>query len=148
MNASQDFRLKWEETKISIHEQLAELENMRLFYENYHSSYDGLLLEVWRRRQTEEKVKIILRKAVEQVDRVLQVDQGERAAFRSDFGEYLPVDLWSGVNSNPPMWDFVKRAAVSEDGVEEGNLESVPELEKSVVEAAHRRDRARQKAER
>lgn len=137
--ASQDFRLHWDDTKLNIHEQLSELESMRLFYENYHSSYDGLLLEVWRRRQTEEKVKGIMRKAMEQVERVLEGDRVEREGFRSDVGEFLPVDLWDGVNVPPSTWEFARR------GEEEM---SVPQLEQEVVEAAGRRDRDRQRMER
>ena len=137
--ASQDFRLRWEDTKLNIQDQLSELESMRLFYENYHSSYDGLLLEVWRRRQTEEKVKGIMRKAMEQVERVLEGDRMEREAFRSDVGEFLPVDLWDGVGVSPSRWEFAR------SGEEE---RSVPELEEEVVEAAGRRDKDRQRAER
>lgn len=137
--ASQDFRLRWEDTKLNIQDQLNELESMRVFYENYHSSYDGLLLEVWRRRQTEEKVKGVMRKAIEQVERVLEGDRIEREAFRSDVGEFLPVDLWGGVNASPSRWEFVRK------GEEE---RSVPELGQSVVEAAGRRDRDRQRTER
>lgn len=144
--ASQDFKIKWEDIKFNIDEQLSELEGMRLFYEGYHSSYDNLLLEVWRRRQTEEKVKNIMRKAMEQVDRVLETDRAERDGFKADFGDYLPNDLWGGVNATPSTWEFVRRKIVDEEGVEY-NPESVPELRGSVVEAASRRDQERQVTE-
>lgn len=138
--ASQDFRIRWQETKINIGEQLNELESMRLFYENYHSSYDGLILEVHRRKQCEEKVKNIMKKAMEQIEKVYETDSKEREGFRLDVGDYLPVDLWPNVNAPAPRWEFVLADQETSD--------SVPEVEKSLVEAAGRRDRERQRTER
>jgi autophagy-related protein 17 len=140
--ASQDFRIRWDETKVNIGEQLNELESMRLFYENYHSSYDGLILEVYRRKQCEEKVKSIMKKAMEQIEKVYEADMKERTEFRVDVGDYLPVDLWPNVNAPAPRWEFVLADGQDEQGG------SVPEVEKVVVEAAGRRDRERQRTER
>ncbi len=137
--ASQEFRLRWEETKINIQEQLNELESMRMFYENYFSSYDGLILEVDRRKQSEEKVKTIVRKAMEQIERVYDADMKEREGFRVDVGDYLPVDLWPDVNHPARRWDFVPMDE------KEAKLGSVPTLERTVVEAAGRRDSERQR---
>ncbi|KAH7396000.1 autophagy-related protein 17 [Cadophora sp. MPI-SDFR-AT-0126] len=137
--ASQDFRLHWEETKLNIQEQLSELESMRVFYENYFSSYDSLILEVYRRKQSDEKVKSIMRKAVEQIEKVYEADMKEREGFRVDVGDYLPVDLWPGVNAPARKWEFVP---VEE---KEWAVGSMPVLERTVVEAAGRRDRERQR---
>jgi autophagy-related protein 17 len=139
--ASQDFRIRWEETKINIGEQLNELESMRLFYENYHSSYDGLILEVYRRKQCEEKVKTIMKKAMEQIEKVYEADMKEREGFRVDVGDYLPVDLWPNVNAPAPRWEFVLA-----DG--QGQSDSVPVVERAVLDAAGRRDRGCQRTDR
>lgn len=140
--AGQDFRARWEETKVNIQEQLANLEDMRLFYENYYSSYDGLILEVFRRKQSEEKVKAIMRKAMEQVEKVYEADARQREEFRIDVGEFLPADLWLNAHTAAPKWGF----ALADD---EANVENlIPELDKAVVEAARRRDRERQKVDR
>lgn len=139
--ASQDFRIRWEETKINIGEQLNELESMRLFYENYHSSYDGLILEVYRRKQYEEKVKTIMKKAMEQIEKVYEADMKEREGFRVDVGDYLPVDLWPNVNAPAPRWEFVLA-----DG--QGQSDSVPVVERAVFDAAGRRDRGCQRTDR
>lgn len=138
--AGQEFRLRWEDTKLNIQEQLNELESMRIFYENYFSSYDGLILEVYRRKQSEENVKTIIRKAMEQIEKVYEADMKEREGFRVDVGDYLPVDLWPGVNHPARRWDFVP--------VDEKEGGSVPMLDRAVVEAAGRRDRERQRIER
>ncbi|KAF4635311.1 hypothetical protein G7Y89_g2776 [Cudoniella acicularis] len=140
--ASQDFRIRWEEMKMQIQEQLSELESMRLFYENYHSSYDGLIVEVYRRKQSEEKVKSIMRKAMEQIDKVYEVDMKEREGFRLDVGDYLPVDLYPGVNTPAPKWDFTLAEGQSP------GVSFVPELERGVVEAAGRRERDRRRGDR
>lgn len=137
--AASDFKVRWEETKIQIHEQLQELENIRIFYENYHASYDCLLLEVYRRRQSEEKVKAIIKKTTEQIGKVVEADMREREAFRGDVGDFLPGDLWGGVGQAAPKWEFVR--AGNEDDFS-------PELERAVVEAAGKRDRERQRINR
>lgn len=136
--ASQDFRAHWEETKSQIQEQLSELESMRLFYENYFSSYDSLILEVYRRKSCEEKVRAIMDKAMEQVGKVYEADMKERENFRLDVGDFLPVDLYPGVNVPAPRWEFV----LGEEG-----RGSVPDLEKGAIEAAGKRERDRQRSE-
>ncbi|TVY58776.1 Autophagy-related protein 17 [Lachnellula cervina] len=140
--ASQEFRLRWDETKAQIQDQLSELESMRLFYENYFSSYDSLILEVYRRKECEEKVKGIVDRAMEQMGRLYEADMKEREGFRLDVGDFLPVDLYPGVNKPAPVWEFVLRNG---DGVVEG---SVPALERGAIEAAGKREKDRQKNER
>ncbi|KAH8672004.1 autophagy-related protein 17 [Tricladium varicosporioides] len=142
MIASQDFRIRWEETKLQIHEQLSDLESMRLFYENYHASYDGLIAEVYRRKQCDEKVKSIIKKAMEQVDKVYEADMKEREGFRLDVGDFLPVDLFPGVNTPAPKWNFMLA-----DG-QDDMVGHVPELDRAVVEAAGRRERERRRNDR
>ncbi|CAG8974672.1 hypothetical protein HYALB_00006406 [Hymenoscyphus albidus] len=140
--ASQDFKARWEEAKLQIQEQLSELESMRLFYENYYSAYDSMILEVHRRKQCEEKVRSIMKKAMEQIDKVYDVDMKEREGFRMDSGEYLPVDLFPGINTPAPRWDFV----LAEDL--DPALASQPGLERGVVEAALRREKDRRRLDR
>ena len=133
--SSSDFRLYWEETKQQIREQLEELEGMRVFYENYHASYDALIMEVYRRKKSEDKVKAIIRKAMEQIEEESALDTRERVAFKGDVGDFIPQDLWTGVGASVPRWEFVQR-----DG--EGN--ETPRLERTIVEAARNRDKLRQ----
>jgi autophagy-related protein 17 len=141
--AASDFEFHWREIKSQIEEQLQEMESMRLFYENYHASYDSLIMEVYRRKQSEEKVKSIMRKAMEQIEKVVEVDTRERTAFRSDVGDFLPGDLWGGVTEAAPRWEFAPFG--NEEG--EKGIEA-PQLERAVVEGAARRDRERQRLQR
>ena len=142
ITASQDFKVRWSETKSQIQDQLTELESMRLFYENYYSSYDNMIIEVFRRKQSEEKIRGIMKKAMEQIDKVYQADMREREGFRLDAGEYLPVDLFPGLNSLAPRWDFVLAEG------QDGGMGSLPHVEMGAVEAASRRERERQRADR
>ena len=140
--ASSEFRLHWEDTKAQIQEQLEELENMRIFYEKYHASYDGLLLEVYRRKQEEERIKNVVKKATEQIAKIRDSDMREREAFRGDVGDFLPGDLWDGVGEAAPKWEFVR---VNNDN---SPKKDSPALTRSVVEAAAKRDRERQRQNR
>jgi autophagy-related protein 17 len=141
--ASSDFKIHWEETKMQIKDQLQELEGMRLFYENYHASYDGLILEVHRRKQSEEKVKSIVKKAMEQIEKVVELDMRERDAFRGDVGDFLPGDLWGGVAEPAPRWEFKRTETLREDAAQPSTEIIAPNLERGVVEAADLRDRER-----
>ncbi|KAM3068008.1 Autophagy-related protein 17 [Clarireedia jacksonii] len=150
--ASQDFRARWEDTKLQIHEQMEELEGMRLFYENYLASYDGLILEVYRRRQSEEKAKAIVKKAMESLRRVYEADMREREAFRKDVGDFLPVDLYPGIGREAPRWEFGVVGGGEGDGLGLGMDvlmrdvdHGTPVLERGVVEGSNFRDRERER---
>jgi autophagy-related protein 17 len=103
--SSQDFLLRWQDSKAQISEQMEELESMRVFYEGYISSYQGLIEEVTRRKTAEEKMKAVLRKAMEQVKKMHDADSKEREAFRRDVGDFLPSDLWPGLVADAPRWE-------------------------------------------
>lgn len=135
--SSSDFRIHWEETKEKIREQLEDLESMRVFYENYHASYDAMILEVHRRRNSEDKVKAIIRKAMEQIEEESQLDMKERVAFKADVGDFIPQDLWTGVDAGVPRWEFVQT-----DG---GVRNETPSLEREVVDAAKRREKQKKR---
>ncbi|RFU31094.1 hypothetical protein B7463_g5267, partial [Scytalidium lignicola] len=136
--SAQEFRLRWDETRVSILEKLEELEAMRIFYEKYAEAYDGLIIEVARRRAAEVKARAILDRALEQVQRVVEADAVEREGFRVDVGEYLPLDLWDGLNGGMKRWSVA--AVEGTDGVV---ANSTPDLDKGVVERAAKRDRER-----
>ncbi|KAH8595063.1 kinase activator [Bisporella sp. PMI_857] len=135
--AASDFRMHWDETKEQIQEQLDELENMRLFYEQYYNSYDGLLLEAYRRNHSEQKIKNLIKKTMEQIDKIREADMQERESFRAEVSDYLPGDLWGGVGDAAPKWAIQQLSSENKQSVES------PNLERSVVEAAKRREKER-----
>ncbi|KAI6247167.1 Autophagy-related protein [Erysiphe necator] len=134
--ASHDFNLRWDETKASILSQLSELESIRIFYENYYSSYDALILEVQRRKQCQDQVQSVLKKAMDQLDRLYEFDSREREEFSADVGEFLPVDLWPGIGDVTPRWGFVR--------VDGGVTDSIPHLSNEIIERASMRARKRE----
>jgi autophagy-related protein 17 len=105
--SSQDFLLRWADSKAQIGEQMEELESMRIFYEGYMTSYYGLIEEVARRKAAEEKMKAILKKAMEQVRKLHDADTKEREAFRREVGDYLPSDLWPGLVADAPRFEIM-----------------------------------------
>ncbi|KFY30086.1 hypothetical protein V493_02141 [Pseudogymnoascus sp. VKM F-4281 (FW-2241)] len=132
--ASTTFATAWHEAKAALNDQADELANMRIFYEGYLASYDGLVLEVARRHGAERKMKSVLTKAVEQVERLREADTAERQAFRREVGSFLPSDLWGGLVGNAPRWEV---------GVFEEGGGSTPGLERVVVEGSLGRERER-----
>lgn len=134
--ASHDFNLRWNDTKANINIQLGELESTRLFYENYYSSYDALILEVQRRKRCQDQVQAILKKTMDQLDQLYEFDTREREEFRADVGEYLPIDLWPGIGDFTPRWEFVR--------VDGGINDTVPLLNAEVIERAAKRARKRE----
>ncbi|KAK4233377.1 autophagy-related protein 17 [Achaetomium macrosporum] len=105
--AQSEFEQRWDDEKEIIAGKLQEMDAMRRFYEGYASAYGSLLLEVERRRVVEEKIQNTLRKAKENVDNLVQADRKQREHFRQEVGEFLPTDLWVGMNDPLKRWELV-----------------------------------------
>ncbi|KAK4135195.1 hypothetical protein BT67DRAFT_493950 [Trichocladium antarcticum] len=104
--AENEFAQRWADEQAEIAAKLGEMDGMRRFYEGYASAYGGLLLEVERRRAVEEKIRNTLRKAKENVDNLVAADRKQREHFRHEVGEFLPTDLWVGMNSPLTRWEL------------------------------------------
>ncbi|KAF5021297.1 hypothetical protein F66182_6695 [Fusarium sp. NRRL 66182] len=131
--AEGDFKSRWDMEKDGVYAKLQEMQQLKEFYERYASAYDTLILEVERRRAVEDRVRSIWRKAQETVDKLLDGDRVSRETFRQDVGEFLPTDLWAGMQGSAKKWAVVP---VDE---EEADVGEGPALRKSVVEAAKER---------
>ncbi|KAH9887419.1 kinase activator [Xylariomycetidae sp. FL2044] len=131
--AEAEFRDRWSEEQQAIEDKMEEMEGLRNFYENYASSYDGLILEVERRKTLEEKVFSIWKKAKDSVDKVIERDRQERDLFRQEVAEYLPTDLWPGLDEGMPTWEVVP---VQDEKSSSSGPNTTPALEKSIVQAA------------
>ncbi|KAJ6782156.1 hypothetical protein PWT90_09081 [Aphanocladium album] len=102
--AEQDFKTRWDLEKETVFDRLEEMKQMRGFYDGYASAYNTLILEVERRKSVEDRVQNIWRMAQDNVDKLLAADRASREAFRQDVGEYLPTDLWPGMQAMPQKW--------------------------------------------
>jgi autophagy-related protein 17 len=105
--AEEDFRVRWDLEKDAVLAKLQEMKDMRDFYEGYASAYDSLVLEAARRRTADERVRAIWAKARENADKIHEQDHAAREAFRQDVGEFLPTDLWLGMQGPPRRYQVV-----------------------------------------
>lgn len=137
ITASHSFIETWHAHKSEIILQMEDLEGMRLFYENYLSSYDGLILEIRRRKRQEDKMKSFLRKVTEEMHKAWENDRTERENFRLEVGAYLPGDLWEGLRLDATEYEIVPV------GSEEAVVVETPEIGDDVVKMAQMRDRER-----
>ncbi|KAJ4159369.1 uncharacterized protein LMH87_008271 [Akanthomyces muscarius] len=114
--AEQDFKTRWDLEKETVYDRLAEMKQMRGFYDGYASAYNTLMLEVERRRAVEDRVQNVWRTAQDTVDKLLAADRASREAFRQDVGEYLPTDLWPGMQAMPQRWQVTRVEGVDAGG--------------------------------
>lgn len=143
INSANVYQSAWALHKEELETKAADLDSMTSFYTGYLASYDGLILEVRRRREKEEKMKDVLRRAMEKVERIREEDCRERERFRREVGDFLPSDLWEGLRRDAPVWECVVYGeGGGEDGGEGEGEEGVstPELRREVVEEAERRE--------
>ncbi|KAK8104630.1 autophagy-related protein 17 [Apiospora kogelbergensis] len=130
-----EYRDRWQDEHQSITEKMGEMDSLRAFYETYAHSYDNLVLEADRRRIHEEKVLSVWRKAKESVDKLIDIDQRQRDTFRQEVAEYIPTDLWAGMDEGMRKWEVVP---VRDNGGVEGSSNTAS-LSRSVVKAAAER---------
>lgn len=114
IQAEAEFSQLWGDEREVILAKLDEMDELKAFYEDYSSAYGTLLLEAERRRAVQDKITATLRKAKEAVNRLVEADRKERERFRQETGEYLPTDLWNGMNKPVQKWEVV--AANDNDG--------------------------------
>ncbi|KAF4980985.1 hypothetical protein FDECE_17770 [Fusarium decemcellulare] len=136
--AEGDFKTRWEMEKDTIFSKLEEMRGLKEFYDRYASAYDSLILEVDRRRVVDDRVRSIWRKAQKDVDKLLDGDTKSRETFHQDVGEFLPTDLWAGMQGPSKRWAVVPIKENGEPDVSDESTEG-PALRKSVVEAAMER---------
>jgi autophagy-related protein 17 len=146
--AEGEFLERWTGELSAVQEKLAEMDELRRFYDGYAAAYDSLILEADRRRLVEEKVRSVWRKAREVVDRIVEADQREREAFMEEIGEWLPTDLWVGMEKGLRRWevralDEIGGSVGGKDGEDELGSATLqhraPALSRSVVNAAMQR---------
>ncbi|MCJ1448466.1 MAG: autophagy protein 17 [Stictis urceolatum] len=127
---SQVFLYRWEEDKAKVEQQLAELEGLREFYAAFLLAYDELIVEVGRRKDTDNRVHRVWQQALTEVEDILKEERLERDYFRQAQGEFLPVDIWPGLSAQPPQYSI---EAVG------GEKNRTPGVSSSIIKKAIRR---------
>ncbi|KAB8069544.1 autophagy-related protein 17 [Aspergillus leporis] len=101
-----NFTRIWHEEYEHIQGGLADLSDLNTLYDGFLDAYDGLILEVARRRQVRQRVEKVLRDAKQKLDHLYEDDMNAREAFRVEKGDYLPSDIWPGIGREPTRIEF------------------------------------------
>lgn len=153
------FQARWGEEKTKIEEGMLALEGLREFYDGFLDAYDGLLVEVDRRRSVRIKMEVIAREALQKIERLYEDDLAARNTFHITQGEHLPSDIWPGLVDPPPRYEIMvssnrdlapsaPETGEQQHGKRDADVEeikrrirdiSIPALPDDVVDAAVRR---------
>jgi autophagy-related protein 17 len=123
--------MRWNEEKAKIEDGIGGMEELCEYYAHFLHAYDGLIVEVARRRTVKKQMERIVAEAHAQLEQMYESDRQLRLEFKTDHGEYLPSDIWSGANTLPPRYAITR--------ADEEDAASVPELPRRTVEEALRR---------
>jgi autophagy-related protein 17 len=156
----------WNEEHDRIRTGMADLSDLRALYHGFLDAYDGLILEVSRRKHVRQGVERILRETRARLEQAYEEDMNAREAFRVEQGDYLPSDIWPGLGRGPMRIKFSRvpggklstvagqteddAAAGSNHLVEESlddGADEIPDLPKHVVDEAIARLKARAKGD-
>lgn len=122
---SKEFVQKQNDNQKVIAERLDELQRLTDHYVLFGDAYDALLVEVGRRITVQRQKDAIIQEALTQIDMLNERDLNEREQFRSEYGDFLPSDIWPGL-SDPPGAYTVQRMDAWE----------IPEIKPGVIENA------------
>ncbi|KIW14866.1 hypothetical protein PV08_07651 [Exophiala spinifera] len=122
---------RWNEEKAKIEDGIGGMEELCDYYANFLHAYDGLIVEVDRRRAAKKAMERVVAQAHGQLDQLYESDRQLRIKFRENLGEYLPGDIWPGVNDLPPRFEINR--------VDAGFEASVPDIPRRTVDEAARR---------
>ncbi|KAA8644024.1 hypothetical protein EYZ11_005128 [Aspergillus tanneri] len=169
ISQAHNFTRVWNEEHEHIGAGLSDLSDLNSLYDGFLDAYDGLILEVARRRHVRHRVEKVLRDCKHKLDQLYEEDVNARETFRVEQGDYLPSDIWPGIGREPMRIEFhrisggnLKGIATQADDQQETaateaaeedrtapvaenieNGEVIPELPKDVVEQALIRVRTR-----
>lgn len=161
------FSRVWNEEHDCLTTGLTDLANLRALYDGFLEAYDGLILEVSRRKHMRRRVEKVLRDASQKLDQLYEEDVNAREAFRVERGDYLPSDIWPGVSKAPMRIEFLRlsggnlEGAIAQPAEQTGPLDekaastnvpaadltdggdNIPELPRQLIEEAVARLKAR-----
>ncbi|KAA8904403.1 autophagy-related protein 17 [Sphaerosporella brunnea] len=130
MDGLKEFEARQAELKDDMQQRLEELWRLGEFYEGFVSAYDAMIIEVGRRKGVAVHMDAVVKEAQKKLKAIYEEDLQCREAFKEDYGEFLPADLWQGVNDPPVRW-------VMEQDLQGGSV--LPKLGKDVIERAVRK---------
>lgn len=113
----------WNEENDRIDGRLADLSDLHSLYDGFLDAYDGLILEVARRKHVRQRVEKVLRDTRHKLSHLYEEDVNAREAFRVEQGDYLPSDIWPGIGREPMRVEFQR--------ISGGNLKGSPAQEQN-----------------
>ncbi|KAB8360689.1 hypothetical protein FH972_024426 [Carpinus fangiana] len=127
VDAGARFVHTWTELRGRIEEKMEELHGLRQFYTGFLRAYDGLLVEVVRRKVVRSKMQRVAQDAMRRIRELHEDDAEEREAFKEEHGDFLPADIWPGL-ALPPAAFEVKQTDETD--------EAMPDIPKDVWQKA------------
>ncbi|EER39430.1 kinase activator [Histoplasma capsulatum var. duboisii H88] len=100
------FTRVWNEEQEHIQAGMAELVDLRNLYAGFLNAYDRLIMEVTRRKAVRLAVDKVLGETRRELDRLFEEDVRAREMFRTEYGDYLPSDIWPGLGRCPARVEF------------------------------------------
>ncbi|RHZ44506.1 autophagy-related protein 17 [Aspergillus thermomutatus] len=116
-----NFTRVWHEENDRISGGLADLSDLNSLYDGFLDAYDGLIVEVARRKHVRQRVEKVLRDARHKLDQLYEEDVTARETFRVEKGDYLPSDIWPEIGREPMRIEFRRISGANVKGV---NLQS------------------------
>ena len=126
---------RWAEEKVKIEDGIAGMEDLCETYDNFLHAYDRLIVEAARRRAVKKQMERVAEEALAKLEQLYEDDLAEREHFRKEQGDFLPSDIWQGLNALPPKFGVGRIDSLAQD-------DSIPELPRTTVEEALRRLKA------
>ena len=130
--------IRWVEERAKIEDGIGGMEELCEHYANFLHAYDGLIVEIARRKTVKKQMERVIAEAHEKLEQLYEQDRAQRLEFKNDQGEFLPSDIWHGVNALPPRYVITK----SDDDITAGGASSIPDLPRKTVEDALKRLKA------
>lgn len=121
-----NFTQVWHEENDRISGGLADLSDLNSLYNGFLDAYDGLIVEVARRKHVRQRVEKVLRDTRHKLDQLYEEDATARETFRVEKGDYLPSDIWPEIGREPMRIEFRR---ISGAKVQAVNLQSPNEQE-------------------
>ncbi|EEH35832.1 autophagy-related protein 17 [Paracoccidioides lutzii Pb01] len=112
------FARVWKEEHENIQAGMAELADLRNLYAGFLDAYDRLIMEVTRRKAVRAAVGKLLKETRRELDRLFEDDVHAREMFRTEYGDYLPSDIWPGLGRCPARVEFTWLPGVKLDNAE------------------------------
>ncbi|KAK9240826.1 autophagy-related protein 17 [Lipomyces kononenkoae] len=107
---------------------LDELDSLVDYFERFIHSYDALVLEVVRRKNTQNRMEKVVRDALEKLKFIYDEEMACRKSFHVKNGDYLPSDLWPGLSDPPIGYEIIAH-----------EISPLPELNPSLIEQVKKR---------